>query len=237
MSAAIGLRHQHVHVPAKHLPGTEPENILCAGAEGSDNALLVNGQDRLGGGVKNGSQPRFTVQDRLFRGFLFCHVFYGQQDAFLILRAPQDLACVQDQFATAKIADVQCQIKRFDRGLLRQNVFHQLTQFRCIPLSILDRKQILSNHIGRVRCEHPVKRLADGNYSESVVKHQHRFTHCADNTFGKLPGGGGFALQSLKLRHFGKGHRDAINFAALRAIGKDTADEPSSVIAFDFAFR
>ena len=54
MPLAMGLRHQHGHVAAEQLGGRIGEQALDRRVDALDDALLVDGDDRIDGGLENG---------------------------------------------------------------------------------------------------------------------------------------------------------------------------------------
>src|ERR1700693_6229739 len=53
--------HEHSDVAPDHLTGSVAEQLFCGFAEVLDDAALVDRDDRVGGGLKNGAEPGLSL--------------------------------------------------------------------------------------------------------------------------------------------------------------------------------
>ena len=63
MVLAMGRGHEHLDVAPDHLAGGVAEQLFRRGAEGLDDAALVDRDDRVGRGFEDGAQPRLALLD------------------------------------------------------------------------------------------------------------------------------------------------------------------------------
>ena len=74
MVLAMGRGHEHLDIAPDHLAGGVIEQPFRRLAEGLDDFTLIDRDDRVGGGLQNGTQPRFLLFDHRLGMFRLSHV-------------------------------------------------------------------------------------------------------------------------------------------------------------------
>src|SRR3984893_4815110 len=66
MVLAMRRGHEHLEIAADHFTGSVAKQFFCGFAEGLDDATLIDRDNRVGGGIENGAEARFSLfQHRL----------------------------------------------------------------------------------------------------------------------------------------------------------------------------
>src|SRR5207248_641094 len=74
MRLTIGCRHQHIDIAADHLRTGVAEQPYRRRAEGLNNALRIDDDDRIGDGIEDRAQPQLALALRQLGGFTIGYV-------------------------------------------------------------------------------------------------------------------------------------------------------------------
>ena len=118
--------HEHLDVAPDHLTGSVAEQLFCGFAEILDNAALVDRDDRVGGGLKNGAEPCLSLLKHRLRAFCLRHIRVE----------------LQDRYRIATIASIQCPSACYYHSTAIEMSAHEFTlPYSCIQQLSLNRRQ------------------------------------------------------------------------------------------------
>ena len=146
----VRFRHQHLDVLANHLCRRIPQNGFSRRAVARHDALIINRDNRLRGGIQDRPQARLAFFKAMLDLKPLGGILQNHENEITTARAVFHLAGVDHHRPGPFALDVDDDLMPFDCRFLGENAFQKLAQGRLIQLAVLQGKQGLA--FGVFRC-------------------------------------------------------------------------------------